>query len=198
MKFWFLLTLVVSTAFLHAQESTLRFPNKATWVEESTTRGGRDDGEGHCNVVSVDGSHWRCERVNNQADIEITICQASKVVSSSKGPAPKNCPGVEGVREIYSALNGRAKFEVVDIMNGVGFSRYLEKLSNGGTRTIWLDRSSGFLKRVITKGPDGSIQQQDFRLIEVDVSTSRRLFDTSSLVPFFSSHLDHWYEQRTR
>lgn len=198
MKIWLTLALLLSTTLLSiAQTAPLRMPKEATWVEEYSHQGGRGEKELTCQVNSIEGTSWRSEVTDAEADISISVCLNGKV-NSTLNSAPAASPGpVKTVQEVYAAIAGPARFEIIDVIGGVGYSRYRET-APGYTRLIWMDRSTGFPRRISTAFSDGGKREQYFRLIEVDPSTRRRLFDINTLHPFFASYLDEWFARAVK
>lgn len=199
MKIWLSLALLLSnTALSLSQTAPMRMPEKATWVEEFSHQDSRGDKELTCRVNSVEGTdNWRSEMTNAEADISISVCQSNRV-RSTLPTAPSASPGpAKIVQEIYAAITGPAKFEIVDIIGGVGYSRYRETATSY-SRLIWMDRTTGFPRRISTTFSDGGKREQYFRLIDVDPSTRRRLFDINTLHPFFAQYLDEWFERAVK
>lgn len=190
MKTWLTLTsLLLTTGFSLAQ-----MPARITWTEDSTQRSARGEKVLTCSVNSTDGANWRSEFTNAQADLSVSVCQNGKVTSTDKSTTSTTSSAVTNVLDIYDAIASRAKFEMVDIIGGVGYSRYRETAS-AYSRILWIDRTNGFPRRARTTFSDGSSREQDFRVINVDPSTQRRLFDSNALSPFFAHYLDEWFER---
>lgn len=198
MKIWLTLALLLLTQVsLTAQTAPMRMPEKATWVEEYSHQSASGNKEQTCQVNSVDGSNWRSEFTDSNADMSISVCQNGKV-NSTRATPPSAAPGpVKTVQEAYVAIAGPARFEIVDIIGGIGYSRYRET-SSDYTRLIWMDRATGFPRRISTTFSSGAKREQTFRLITVDASTIRRLFDLNTLNPFFAHYLDEWYERAVK
>ncbi|MBB5038516.1 hypothetical protein [Prosthecobacter dejongeii] len=183
--------LLLSTLWSSAQLASMQLPKTLTWVEESSQRDSRGNITRTCSVYSIEGADWRHEFTNQEAEIAITVCRNNTVVSTQTGAAPSG--PIPELTKIYEALSSRAKFEVVDIIGGTGYSRYRESLAGGGSRLIWMDRAMGFPRRISTTYPDGSTQEQSLRVITVDSANQRRLFDSGTLYPFFGHQLDEWH-----
>ncbi len=196
MKTWLILTLLLSSTLLSlAQSASFQMPQKVIWVEEFAHRDARGTITRTCTVNCSEGPDWRMESANAQADISITVCRGDKVASSiTPAPSASSSP-VKSIQEILDTLGTRAKFEVVDVISGAGYSRFKETGSAGYTRLIWMDRATRFPHRVSTTFADGSAREQSFRIIAVDPSTQRRLFDLGTLYPFFGQYLDQWFER---
>lgn len=189
---------VFSALWANAQLAPMQLPKKITWMEETSARNARGEVTRTCNVFSIEGENWRSEFANQQAEIAITVCSQHKVASSqTPAPAPSEGPAAD-LTSIYTALSTKAKFEVVDIIGGVGYSRYRETGSSGYTRLIWMDRTIGFPRRISTTLSDGSVREQSMRVLNVDASLERRLFNASNLYPFFGHYLDEWHARLTK
>lgn len=183
---------------IHAQLVVTKMPPQTTWVEENTFKSRRGDLEQSCSVISVDGQNWRQESATTEAEIVISTCSYGRVSSSQK-PAPPATPSPAiSVEEIFSTLKSQAKYQNVDIIGGIGYSRFQHTGPNGFVRTIWVDRSNGFPYRSVIDYGDGSTREQLFRKLTVDPNTQSRLFAPNTLFPFFGQHLDEWYARVTK
>lgn len=199
MKVWLSLTWFLTVcAVSWAQMALMQMPSRVTWVEDFSHRSARGEVTRACSVNSTEGDQWRSEVATDAADISIAICKGGKVTATGNAtPEMKAGPGGR-LEEIYEAITGRAKFEIVDIMGGVGYSRYREVRAGSLTRIIWMDRATGFPRRISTTFADGATREEYFRIIEVDISTRRRLFDANTLYPFFAQYLDEWHARLKR
>lgn len=180
-----------------AQLATPKAPERVTWVEETTERDARGNITKFCSVNSLEGKDWRSEATNQQADIWICISRNGQVTTTPSAPNYAN--PAKAMDDLYQAINsGRAKYDAVDIISSVGFTRYRETGSNGFSRSIWLDREIGFPHRLLTTYSDGRTEEKILRIIKVDANTQRRLLDISSLYPFFGHYLDDWHNRQAR
>lgn len=199
MKYWLLLiSLLFCLTHAHAQLVITKIPAQTTWVEENAFKDRKGGVEAVCHVISADGDSWRLESADTEANIIISTCSGGRVTSTQKPTPPASPAPTVAMEELLSVLKSRAIYETVDIIGGIGYSRFKQTGPNGFVRTIWVDRSNGFPHRSVIDYGDGTSREQRFRKLSVDPNTQSRLFTPNTLFPFFGQYLDEWHARLTK